>query len=194
MYNLWARDFGRDFVIYVNTTKSQISDVVADYDKFMRGSLRYGRLDSGIPFKSLRQLNGECRNMLRLTRRKGRTSKSSKKPHGGATSDSLFDIGRDKKNLRVTENIFYEDPKTYRKFCLSEETDVDYEEEFKVSRQEKHKRVEAERNEEHYANPPDYQEETRKAEPRSMSYLQTLTKSTDIRDGKTNTIFFRYSK
>lgn len=115
MYNLWVRGFGRDFVIYVNTIKSQISDVVADYDKLMRGSLRHGRLDSGIPFKSVRHLNGECRNMLRPTRRKGRTSKSGKKPHEGATNN-LFDIGRDTKNLRATENIFYEHPKTSRKF------------------------------------------------------------------------------
>ena len=115
LYNLWVRGFGRDFVIYVNNIKSQISDVVADYDKLMRGSLRYGRLDSRIPSKSLRHLNGECRNMLRPTRRKGRTSKSGKKPHEGATNN-LFDIGRDTKNLRATENIFYEHPKTSRKF------------------------------------------------------------------------------
>ena len=94
--------------------------------------------------ESARQLNGECGNMLRSDRRKGRTSHA--------------------RNHHVKGQQMI--------------TDVDYEEKIKASRQEEHQRVEAERNEERYANPPDYQEEITKAESRS----------------KTNPIFVRYSK
>ena len=48
-YNLWVRSF----VIHVNTTQSQIFDVVIDYEKFVIGPARHARPNRGIPSNQL---------------------------------------------------------------------------------------------------------------------------------------------
>ena len=70
--------------------------------------------------------------MLRPSKQKRRPSKSgntSSNQNEEETNNSLVDVDRDTEKLTGREKIFYEDQKTCRKSRLSEEIDIECEEE-----------------------------------------------------------------
>lgn len=90
------------------------------------------------------------------------------------TNNDLFNIGIEVDKLKGAEKLFYDDQTSVRKFRLSEEIDLEYEEEKARAFNESMEDMELEQMERSYADPDEYREilSPTSAEKRSERYLR----------------------
>ena len=118
----------------------------------------------------MRQINKEWRTYCNINckellpkENKGRPSKKrkaeEKSPDADIVhSDALFDIGRDTSGLTSNEKIFYEDQRGPKQHSISEEVDVEFEEERAVTIMEQAKQNKYDAACQDHSNPSEFQE------------------------------------
>ena len=165
LVDVWQRSFGKEFVVNEKTVKRTLLSIMVAYDKRIKN--RYGDQRIGKPVQSIRQVNKEwyrycIEHISEFSPKeaKGRPKKGVQRQQPVPTSSTcLLDIGKNTANLTGDEKIFYEDQKNERRWTLSKEVDVEYEEERRKKFNEHVATQEREVMEESFQYPPDYEED-----------------------------------
>ena len=128
--NLWIRSFTEHFVVTLATVKRKVTNIMKDYENRVRCSHQKS---------SIRVRNRLWMEMDVPQPKRG--------PRVHADNSSLFDLGRNTKDLIGKEKIFYDDQCGERRHLLSQEIDTGYEEQ-QLALQEDQRREEEQLQEE----------------------------------------------
>ena len=171
--DVWVKSFTETHVLGIKAVKQRLTKIVSDYDnKVYKASSRNRRADqTSSSIRSLNKAWAECTQM-------GLSSH-------GPSNLSLLDIGKDTHLLTGREKKFYEDQSTTRIGRLSQEVDLEFEEEQETKRIEQEEQANVEAEEESYSNPVEYQEvissSRRQSVPSRFEEKETQTEWINIR-------------